>query len=455
MFCMKCGTEFKNGICPNCGSADETAVSNNKQQPPRRYNSAAPVYQNLVQPPADHGNGGGGWEPPIQKRYKEKKAKNKKRVLAIVLSSIALLIIAGLVTGYFIIDRKYNEAIDDLNRERPKVALKSFEEIKWFKESDEYIVKCNTLITYNEAIDEYEDGDYEEALPIFEDLGGYKDSEDYVQLCQNYIGYAQANSLFEDKAFEEAKDIYGRLGEFEDSENMTVLCQNNIDYLQAMAFFEDEDYEAANELFEKIPQFEDSSDMIFYCDCMIRYNKALEEIENGSFSDATQALIKIKDDVLGTSLDFSEVLTMDELNYNIGKGYFGDELFYSAYNAFNAAGGYGDAAAMSDNCIQTVKTEETYINPSYAKDTVEMTYYGSEDSGSNIYVEVYQDDTLVSTCFIKYDEKLIVKYPTGKYTFKIYEGDEWFGTKEKFGTSIVTDSLTETFKSNYNYWIEF
>ena len=131
--------------------------------------------------------------------------------------------------------------------------------------------------------------------------------------------------MFEDKRFKEAKDIYDELWEFEDSENMAVLCQNNIDYLQAKAYFEEKDYEAANELFERIPGFEDSSDMIFYCDCMIRYNEALEDIDKGSFSDATKALEKIKEDVLGTSLDFSEILPLEELNYSIGNSYFGDE----------------------------------------------------------------------------------------------------------------------------------
>ena len=427
----------------------------NEKQPQRRYNSAAPVYQNLAQPPADHGDGGGGGEPPAEKRYKEKRAKNKKRILAIILSSVALLIIAGLAAGYFLLDKKYSDAIDDLDRNRPRIALKSFEEIKWFKESDEYILKCNTLITYNEAVNAYSEGYYKEALSVFSDLGDYEESESYAQLCQKYIDYTQAIRLFEDKGFKEAKDIYDELGEFEDSENMAVMCQNNIDYIQAKAYFEEKDYEAANELFERIPGFEDSSDMIFYCDCMIRYNEALEDIDKGSFSDATKALEKIKEDVLGTSLDFSEILPMEELNYNMGKGYFGDELYYSAYNAFKVAGGYKDAAAMLDKCIQTVDTDETYINPDYTKDTVEMIYYGPKDRGSNIYVEVYQDDTLVSTCLIKYDEKLKVKYPAGKYTFKIYEGDEWFGPKEKFGTSIVTDSIVKTLESNYNYWINF
>ena len=463
MFCLKCGTELKNGVCPECGYVDKKAASATtpnqpqgpmkQQSPQQQHYAAAPVNQNPAPPSAGYGEG--SWEQPAQKRHKEKKPKNKKKVLAIVLSSVALVIIAGLVTGYLLIDKKYNEAVDDLNKERPKVALRSFEEIKWFKESDEYIVKCKTLITYNEAVDIYEDEDYEEALLVFDELDDYRDSEDYALLCQNYIDYAQANSLFEGKEFEKAKDIYDELGEFEDSENMGLLCQNNIDYLKAKAYFEDEDYEAANELFEKIPEFEDSSDMIFYCDCLMRYNEALEDIDKGSFSGATKVLEKIKDDILGTSLDFSEVLPMEELKYNIGKGYFGDELFYSAYNAFRAAGGYEDAADMSDKCLQPVKTKETYINPSYTKNTVKMTYYGSEDSGSNIYVEVYQDDELVSTCFIKYDEKLVVKYPTGKYTFKIYEGNEWFGPKEKFGSSTMSDSIVDTFKSNYYYWIEF
>ncbi len=480
MFCMKCGTEIKNGVCPNCGTVDKDAASAVQPQPPKqspqqtaqqppqqpaqqtmqqqRYYGAPPVYQNPSQAPYGYEAQNIGSEPPKQSRYKQKAPwnKKKKRTLAIIISSVAfLLVVGGLLTGYLLIDKKYSEAVDDLSRERPKTALKSFEEIKWFKESDEYIIKCNNLITYNDAVDMYDDEEYEDALPVFKQLGDYEESEDYAQLCQNYIDYTEADSLFETQDYEAAQTIFVSLGEFEDSKNMAQLFQNNIDYLQAKMYFEDEDYEAANELFEKIPEFEDSSDMIFYCDCLIRYNEALGDIDKESFSKATQALEKIKNDILGASLDFTDILEMEELNYNLGQSYFGDELYYSAYNAFRAAGGYEDSAAMSDKCIQTVKTEEIYINPDYTKNTVKMTYYGVEDSSLSIYVEVYQDGTLVSTCFIKYDEKLVVKYPTGKYTFKIYEGDKWFGPEEKFGSSTASDSIVETFKSNYYYWIEF
>ena len=485
MFCIKCGTGLENGKCPNCGYIDETEIIPGQTQQtgehsaPWEYPPPLPETSPQTQPQGYYSAPGkpvqtqqtgyygssGAYLPPLPETRsgkktnikKEKKpwTKKRKRTLAIILSSVAFILIAGgLVTGYLLLDEKYNDAIKDLEKDRPEAAAASFEEIKWFKDSDEYLEKCYTLIAYHEAEDTYDSKDYEAALVLFKNLGDYEDSEDYAQLCQQYIDYDEANSLFTTLSYEQAKVIFVALGDFEDSVNMAELCQVNIDYIKAKEYFELEDYEGAKTLFETIPDFEDSSDMLVYCEVMISYTEALQSMDKGSYSEAVLELKALEYDLMSTDLDFSEILPMEELKYNLGQSYYKQELYYSAYKEFKEAGNYQDAFSMANSCVKTSETGELYINPDYTKNTVKFTFYGVKDSNDDAFIEVYNGSVLVSTCYVKHGEKLKVYYPTGAYGFKVYYGDTWYGLKEKFGKSTYDENYGATLKSNYYYWID-
>lgn len=75
---------------------------------------------------------------------------------------------------------------------------------------------------YNKAVSLMEEGKYEEALKLFDNVKNYKDSEEKIKECQDKIlseKYNEALSLIDNKEYIKAHDILVSLGEYKDSKD--------------------------------------------------------------------------------------------------------------------------------------------------------------------------------------------------------------------------------------------
>lgn len=77
---------------------------------------------------------------------------------------------------------------------------------------------------YKKAVSLFEYERYDEAQSIFEELGDYKDSRDYVKKCN----YVKAQVLFTNEKYEEAQNAFEKLGDFQDSKEQISNCKVKI-----------------------------------------------------------------------------------------------------------------------------------------------------------------------------------------------------------------------------------
>lgn len=468
MFCVRCGTRLEQGKCPNCGFVDNfddkpKVVSSPSAKPDEKKSK---IKKTKVKKPKEKkfNNSRSKEIKPEDGKLKallskekaqEKRTLTKKRKKVIIIIAAAMAVVLGVgafLTVYFIKDAKYQEAISYLDNNKPETAKQEFEELKSFKDSEQYLEDCNTLIAYYDAVDTYENEDYEDALDKFEELGSYKDSEDYAELSQNYIDYNGAKAYFDAGNFEQAKTVFVALGDFEDSINMATSCQSNMDYNEAQTLYNAKDYEGAKRLFVGIPDFKDSEDMAFICECLIDYEDAMGAYSKGSYSSAAGLFKNLESKIKLSKIDLTGILEQNQLKYYQGQCFYKQDLFYSAYQAFSSAGGYEDANMMLSQCRKTFKTEEIYINPSYTRNSVKFTFYG-KDASQDACVKIYDGSTLVSICLIKKGEKLKIYLPSGTFDMEVSYGYNWYGEKEAFGTS-PSARYSDKLHSDYYYWID-
>lgn len=73
---------------------------------------------------------------------------------------------------------------------------------------------------YNEAIEQMNKGNYDDAIDLFEKLEDYEDSQEKLTESK----YLKAKSYLEDERYSDARDIFEDLGEYEDSDELVKIC---------------------------------------------------------------------------------------------------------------------------------------------------------------------------------------------------------------------------------------
>ena len=172
----------------------------------------------------------------------------------------------------FYINRKYEPA------------LNLFTKIKDYKDSENWILKCEEKIKemkYFSALADEERCLYQSAYKKFEALGNYNDS--IKRACENKIRYHvknvnEAKKFFENENYEKALELLEDIRkDYSEAEILFVKYSeryNSIRYEQAVSLFQAKKYYDARKLFIKIENYLDSKKYIIEC------NDQIKEIEN-------------------------------------------------------------------------------------------------------------------------------------------------------------------------------
>lgn len=168
------------------------------------------------------------------------------------------------------------------------------------------------LRTYNKAKKMMSNNNYTEAIKVFEGLNGYRDSEEKINVCK----YQTGKLLIQEKKYSEAviwlEDL--KKSDYKDARELYNLCN----YERGEYFFGIEEYYEASLYFSELAEldYKDSQDR--YKECL--YSLGKQNLEKGEYE---QALNCLKD------LNYKD---SEELVYEIEYGEKSLNQFIERYN---------------------------------------------------------------------------------------------------------------------------
>ena len=142
----------------------------------------------------------------------------------------------------------------------------------------------NTIIPnskYNNAIKLKESGEYDQAIIVFEELNDYKDSKEQVNDCT----YETAIELKENGKYEDAITIFKEIENYKDSKNQIKDCETmikDIKYDNAIVLKKAGKFDEAITAFEEIENYKDSKNQIAEVR-LLRTKEQLKNVEVGSY----------------------------------------------------------------------------------------------------------------------------------------------------------------------------
>ena len=232
----------------------------------------------------------------------EKSTKKSRLILAIFISAVVLIVAFLIVlTNVIIPSNKYGSATMLYDSGSFEEALSVFKELNGYKDSEEYVARCETAINdrnYDRAIALLEEGRYDEALSAFKALNGYKDSVQQIKECEAIINeqrYNDALSLAEAGKYEEAISAFRELDGYGDSAEQIAKCEaaiNEINYGDALSLAEAGKYEEAIAAFKALNGYKDSAEQAEKCELAIRdkrYDNAVSLAEAEKYDEAIAA----------------------------------------------------------------------------------------------------------------------------------------------------------------------
>ena len=209
----------------------------------------------------------------------------------------------------------YTKLINEFNNEYHPSKMdrikNEFEDIKEYKDSKEYIKKCDEKkldLIYYEGISLYIVEQYNNAISVFNQIINYKDSKNYIEKCKenkSQIIYNEAINCNNEKKYDQALDLFKKVEDYKDSKNYIEKCKENksqIIYDEAINSYNGKKYDQALDLFKQIEDYKDSKKLI----------EEIEKIDNTN-----------KENIYKTALQY-----FDSKNYIEAAKYFEKNMFY-------------------------------------------------------------------------------------------------------------------------------
>ncbi len=182
-----------------------------------------------------------------------KKKSNKTKILIIVLAFIVTVVVINAVRFLpeYIIETKYNSAIELQNNKNFSEAVEIFENLGDYQDSAKRVKECK----YQNALLLIEAEDYAAAKLLLNELKGYnEDIETKLQISD----YSIAKKYLEKGKYEKAEELFKQLNEYGDSKEMVKECS----YRKAISLIESKKYEEAIEILSKLKKYSDSSEKL-------------------------------------------------------------------------------------------------------------------------------------------------------------------------------------------------
>ena len=128
------------------------------------------------------------------------------------------------------------------------------------------IVKPNNI--YNEAMALMNSGEYEKSITVFETLNGYKDASQQIDACNEKIierDYNAAVEMMNNGKYEESITVFEALNGYKDASKQIDVCNERIierDYNAAVEMINSGEYTESITIFEKLGDYKDSIKLI-------------------------------------------------------------------------------------------------------------------------------------------------------------------------------------------------
>ncbi len=287
--------------------------------------------------------------PPVYYAEPKPKTKSKKPLIAlIIVLSVVLCFIGGIGGTFYYFDSSYSDAQKKLRNDDFDGARAIFNEIKWYKDSKDMILKCD----YNEAEYLLEEDEYDKALAIFEELKnlGYMDSEERYNQCL----LDKAEYLLTKDDPDGALDILSKLSENADADLKKRIneCKNDV----ALSLYNDKNFEDAKLLYTEL----DDDNMVMECD----YNIALSYKQSGDYVKAMVIFNSlVNDDFDDSQYQFERCVELLE-NENSSNHFF--ESYMNMVGKFSNGDGF---------YVEYIKKDDTNYQASYNLPHTKGTYF--------------------------------------------------------------------------------
>ena len=174
---------------------------------------------------------------------------------------------------------------------------------------------------YKSAVEFFGEEKYEVAKELFEKLGDYKDSKEYVKKCDDIIDYKEANALFSSGKYEEAQVIFEKLGEYEDSKELLKKCETEGKYNLGKKALDEGDWDTAIACFTGL-NYLDSEQLL----PIAVKEKGMSENADHAFLEDMEKTVLYRMDAARKNTEYSKMVNQ-ELSY-VKK--YAKETFYDS-----------------------------------------------------------------------------------------------------------------------------
>ena len=178
-------------------------------------------------------------------------------------------------------------------------------------------IRCEN--SYKHGTELLSSGTYDEAQTVFTQLGNYKDSS----TKKNEAIYRKAEVLFDNGEYDKAISEWSKIKEFSDSKDRINDCKSEPDYQEALSKIESQKYSEAIEILSKLGKYRDSSEKKEECQTMLmeeQYQTAINLMNSKKYQEASEEFEEIK-----KYKDANEMVK--ECKYQIAIGFL-DEMKY-------------------------------------------------------------------------------------------------------------------------------
>ena len=295
-------------------------------------------------------------------RIAQKRETSKKRKKRILLSLVAIILIAGAVYGigwHLIPLIRYNQAASDVKNNEFDSAYNTYIALGDYKDSADKAIE--TIYKKAEYLENQEQ--FTEAANEYKRISSYQDSDKKASNCRKEADYREAIAKFDAKDYDGARKIFKELAIFDYSDSKEWLKKSK--YMLAENALDSNDYYTAYSLYYELDDYEDciekkqKSQYLYANECMTQKK----------YKEASDAF----DDLRSNNYEDSEDKCI-EASYFAAKDFYDSKNYESAVMYFERAGDYEDSISYLEDskyehALELIDNKD-YINAVYLLGTL-------------------------------------------------------------------------------------